>query len=60
MLTRLAIGRVTPAEVVISLVLLVGAIAITFVVAVRIYTAGVLLYGQRPGVRAIVGAALGR
>jgi hypothetical protein len=28
--------------------------------AVRVYAAGVLMYGQRPGLRAIVGAALGR
>ena len=60
MLTRLTIGRVEPWEVVLSFALLVLAIAVTFVVAVRIYAAGVLLYGQRPGLRAIVGAALGR
>jgi len=60
MLTRLTIGRVEPWEVVLSFTLLLLAIAVTFVIAVRIYAAGVLLYGQRPGVRAIVGAALGR
>jgi ABC-2 type transport system permease protein len=59
MLTRLAVGRVEPWEVVLSLSLLVVAIALTFVVAVRVYAAGVLLYGQRPGLRAITRAALG-
>jgi ABC-2 type transport system permease protein len=59
MLTRLAVGRVEPWEVVLSLGLLIGAIALTFVVAVRVYAAGVLLYGQRPGFRAIARAAAG-
>jgi hypothetical protein len=31
---------------------------VTFVIAVRVYAAGVLLYGQRPGFRAIVSAVL--
>jgi ABC-2 type transport system permease protein len=56
MLTRLAVGRVEPWEVALSLGLLVAAIALTFVVAVRVYSAGVLLYGQRPGLRAIARA----
>jgi len=60
MLTRLTVGRVEPWEVVLSFALLVLAIAATYVVAVRIYAAGVLLYGQRPGIRAIAAAALGR
>ncbi len=58
MLTRVAIGRASAAEVALSLVLLVGAIAIMSVVAVRVYAAGVLLYGQRPGLRAIVAAVV--
>jgi ABC-2 type transport system permease protein len=60
MLTRLTVGRVEPWELVLSLGLLVVTIGATYVVAVRIYAAGVLLYGQRPGLRAIVGAALAR
>jgi hypothetical protein len=32
-------------------------IVLTAVVAIRIYGAGVLLYGQRPGLRAYVTAA---
>ncbi|HEY0443785.1 MAG TPA: ABC transporter permease [Candidatus Limnocylindrales bacterium] len=60
MLTRLAVGRVEAWEVVLSFGLLVVAIGVTFVVAVRVYAAGVLLYGQRPGLRAIGGAIFGR
>jgi len=56
MLTRLTVGRVEPWELALAYGLLVGAIAIVGVVAVRVYAAGVLLYGQRPGLRAIVGA----
>jgi ABC-2 type transport system permease protein len=58
MLTRLAVGRVEPWEVALSFGLLLVAIGIVFAVAVRVYAAGVLLYGQRPGVRAIVGAVM--
>jgi ABC-2 type transport system permease protein len=58
MLTRLTIGHVEPWELVLSFGLLVAAIPIVAVLAVRVYSAGVLLYGQRPGPRAIVGAIL--
>jgi ABC-2 type transport system permease protein len=57
MLTRLSVGRVEPMELVVSISLLVVTIAVTAVVAIRIYSAGVLLYGQRPGLRAYVAAA---
>ncbi|HEX3427858.1 MAG TPA: ABC transporter permease, partial [Candidatus Limnocylindrales bacterium] len=57
MLTRLSVGRVDPLELIVSLTLLVLTIAGTAVVAIRIYGAGVLLYGQRPGLRAYVAAA---
>jgi ABC-2 type transport system permease protein len=60
MLTRLSVGRVEPIELVVSITLLVVTIAATAVVAIRIYAAGVLLYGQRPGLRAYVAAARGR
>jgi ABC-2 type transport system permease protein len=60
MLTRLSVGRVEPQELLISIALLMATIAGTAVVAVRIYAAGVLLYGQRPGLRAYVAAARGR
>jgi ABC-2 type transport system permease protein len=57
MLARLMVGRVEPWEVAVSLVLLVLAIAVVMVAAIRIYSAGVLLYGQRPGLRAFLAAA---
>jgi ABC-2 type transport system permease protein len=56
MLTRLTVGRVEPWEIVLSFGLLIAAIPIVGVIAVRVYAAGVLLYGQRPGARAIIGA----
>ena len=60
MLTRLSVGRVEPWELVLSVSLLVATILVTSVIAIRIYGAGVLLYGQRPGLRAYVAAARGR
>jgi ABC-2 type transport system permease protein len=57
MLTRLSVGRVEPMEIVVSIGLLLVTIAVTAVVAIRIYAAGVLLYGQRPGLRAYIAAA---
>jgi ABC-2 type transport system permease protein len=57
MLTRLSVGRVAPGEVLLSVAILAATILVTAVIAVRIYGAGVLLYGQRPGIRAYVAAA---
>jgi ABC-2 type transport system permease protein len=56
MLTRLTIGTVEPWEMVLAYGLLLASIPIVAIIAVRVYSAGVLLYGQRPGARAIVGA----
>jgi ABC-2 type transport system permease protein len=57
MLTRLSVGRVEPQELVVSIGLLLVTIVFTAVIAIRIYAAGVLLYGQRPGLRAYIAAA---
>ena len=57
MLARIMVSAVEPWEVLISIALLLVAIAVVAVVATRMYTAGVLLYGQRPGLRAFVTAA---
>ena len=57
MLARLLVTNVPPWEVALSLGLLVAAIVGVAIVAVRMYTAGVLLYGQRPTVRAFLAAA---
>ena len=56
MLTRLTVGRVEPWELVLAFGLLAAAIPIIGFIAVRVYSAGVLLYGQRPGARQIAAA----
>jgi ABC-2 type transport system permease protein len=53
MLGRIAVGDASAIEVVVSLVLLVAAIAAAIWIAARIYGVGVLLYGSRPGPRAV-------
>ena len=53
MLGRIAVGNAAPWEVVLSLVLLVGAIVLALWIAARIYAVGVLLYGSRPGARGV-------
>lgn len=58
MLTRLTVGRAEAWEVAAAYGFLVAAILVVGVLAVRVYSAGVLLYGQRPGFRAIVGAVV--
>jgi ABC-2 type transport system permease protein len=53
MLSRISDGAVQPWEIVVSIVLLAAMIGASLWVAARIYRAGVLLYGQRPGVLAV-------
>jgi len=53
MLGRITTGEAMAWEVPVSVGLLVAAIIGALWLAARIYAAGVLLYGQRPGVRAI-------
>ena len=57
MLARVMTGSVSAWEIAASIGLMLAAIVIVAVVAVRLYTAGVLLYGQRPGIRAFMAAA---
>ena len=57
MLARLMVGSVTAIEVVVSVAILLVAIAFVAISAARMYEAGVLLYGQRPGLRAFISAA---
>lgn len=54
MLGRISTGVAAPWEILLSVALLVVFIAGALWLAARIYAAGVLLYGQRPGLRAIV------
>ena len=56
MLMRVIDGSVQPWEPIVAMVILVATIGLMLVVAARIYSAGVLLYGQRPTLRAL-GAA---
>lgn len=58
MFTRLTVGRVEPWELALAYGLLVLSIALVAGVAIRVYSAGVLLYGQRPGARRILQAVL--
>lgn len=57
MLVRLMVGHVSAGEVALAVALLVAAIAAALWMAIRVYRAGVLLYGQRPTLRAVVEAA---
>ncbi|MBI2762789.1 MAG: ABC transporter permease [Chloroflexi bacterium] len=58
MFTRLTVGRVQPWELALAYGLLVLAIGVGAVIAIRVYSAGVLLYGQRPGPRRILQAVI--
>ena len=53
MIGRVASGAAEPWEIVLSIALLLASIVAALWIAARIYRAGVLLYGQRPGIRAI-------
>jgi len=54
--TRLMAGKAAPWEAVIAMLLVVIAIAICVWIAARIYAAGVLMYGQKPGLRLLARA----
>jgi len=54
MLGRISTGVAAPWEIVVSLGLLVLFIGAALWLAARVYAAGVLLYGQRPGLRAVL------
>jgi ABC-2 type transport system permease protein len=53
-LSRITAGVASTPEVLLAIGLLVASIALALWIAARIYAAGVLLYGQRPGIRSIV------
>jgi ABC-2 type transport system permease protein len=57
MLARVSAGHVEPWEFALAVVLLMAAIVVALFVAARIYSAGVLLYGQRVGLRQVIKAA---
>jgi ABC-2 type transport system permease protein len=51
MLSRLGAGLAGPIDVLIALVLLAATVPLALWVAARLYSAGVLMYGQRPSLR---------
>jgi ABC-2 type transport system permease protein len=57
MLARLMVSNVQPWEVALSVGILLVTIGVVAVATVRIYATGVLLYGQRPGLRRFIAAA---
>ena len=57
MLARVSMGHVAPWEFALAVVFLLAAIAVALVAAARIYSAGVLLYGQRVGLRQVLKAS---
>ncbi len=57
MLARLMVSTVQPWEVALSIGILIVTIALVGLATVRIYATGVLLYGQRPGIRTFIAAA---
>lgn len=50
---RLILGHLAFWEVLLALSLLIGAILVVQAIAARIYSAGILLYGQRVGLRSV-------
>lgn len=57
MLARLMVSTVQPWEVALSVGILLTTITVVALATVRIYATGVLLYGQRPGLRRFIAAA---
>jgi ABC-2 type transport system permease protein len=58
MVARVTLSHVDAWEVSLAIGLLLGAIGLSLAVAARVYRAGVLLYGQRPSLGALVRVAL--
>jgi len=59
MLSRLAVGRVEPWELVLSIGLLLVTVPLAMWLSIRVFRAGVLMYGQAPGLRAFARAVRG-
>lgn len=56
MMARLSIGRVEPWELALSIGLLAATVPLVTLLAIRVYRAGVLMYGQPPTVRTFLRA----
>ena len=57
MLARVSVGQVAPWEFALAIAIMLVTIGFAVTIAARIYSAGVLLYGQRVGLRQILRAA---
>jgi ABC-2 type transport system permease protein len=57
MLARLMVSDVPIVEVVVAVAILLATIGVVAVATIRVYATGVLLYGQRPGIRGFIAAA---
>jgi ABC-2 type transport system permease protein len=58
-LTRLGAGTIDPPQAIVALVILAISVPVALRIAARVYAAGVLLYGQRPGLRLLARALRG-
>jgi ABC-2 type transport system permease protein len=54
MLARYAAGQASELQVIVALLILAGSTVVALWFAARLYSAGVLLYGQRPSVRRLI------
>jgi ABC-2 type transport system permease protein len=59
MMARLSIGQVEPWELALSIGLLAATVPLVTLLSIRVYRAGVLLYGQPPTLRTFVRAIRG-
>jgi ABC-2 type transport system permease protein len=60
MLSRVIAGDAGPADVVLAAAILVVSIVVALWAAARVYSAGVLMYGQAPSFRRLIATAFGR
>lgn len=60
MLARMSVGTAGPGEVLLSLAILAVTVPVMLLLAIRVYRAGVLVYGQPPSLRTYARAVRGR
>jgi ABC-2 type transport system permease protein len=60
MLARMSVGTASPGEVALSLAILATTVPVVTLLAIRVYRAGVLVYGQPPSLRTYARAVRGQ
>jgi ABC-type Na+ efflux pump permease subunit len=60
MLARMSVGTATSGEVLLSLAILAATVPVVTLLAIRVYRAGVLVYGQPPSLSTYARAVRGR